>query len=131
MFSIYQKIPENSGNFSGKCLSVKNVFRLTHTFHSFSDSRLRPMSFPPKLAIDSCVSVRSSRYEARGEFGEHERCVRVARGVAESNSSFLIQRFSRGLSWYVRRGCLHGGRKILHSNNYRFVCEFVLEYYSN
>ena len=34
-------------------------------------------------------AVRSSRYEARGKFGEHERCVRVARGVAESNSSFL------------------------------------------
>ena len=34
-------------------------------------------------------SVRSSRYEARGKFGEHERCVRVARGLAESNSSFL------------------------------------------
>ena len=24
-----------------------------------------------------------------GRFGEHERCVRVAQGVAESNSSFL------------------------------------------
>ena len=35
------------------------------------------------------VSVRSSRYEARGKFGGHERCVRVARGVAESTSSFL------------------------------------------
>ena len=35
------------------------------------------------------TAVRSSRYEARGKFGEHERCVRVARGVAESNSSFL------------------------------------------
>ena len=42
-----------------------------------------------------------------------------------------IQLFSRGLSWYFRRGCLHGRRKILHSNNYRFDCEFVLEYYSN
>ena len=41
------------------------------------------------LTIGSHVSVRSSRYEARGKFGEHERCVRVARGVAESNSSFL------------------------------------------
>ena len=39
--------------------------------------------------IGSYVSVRSSRYEARGKFGEHERCVKVARGVAESNSSFL------------------------------------------
>ena len=26
-----------------------------------------------KLTIGSCVSVRSSRYEARGKFGEHER----------------------------------------------------------
>ena len=34
-------------------------------------------------------AVSSSRYEARGKFGEHERCVRVARGVADSNSSFL------------------------------------------
>ena len=42
-----------------------------------------------KLTISSYVGVRSSRYEARGKFGEHERCVRVARGVAESNSSFL------------------------------------------
>ena len=33
--------------------------------------------------------MRSSRYEAHGKFGEHERCVKVARGVAESNSSFL------------------------------------------
>ena len=31
----------------------------------------------------------SSGYEAHGKFGEHERCVRVARGLAESNSSFL------------------------------------------
>ena len=42
-----------------------------------------------------------------------------------------IQLFSRGLSWYVHRGYLHGERKILHSNNYRFDCVFVLEYYSN
>ena len=27
--------------------------------------------------------------DARGNFGEHERTVRVARGAAESNSSFL------------------------------------------
>ena len=33
--------------------------------------------------------MRSSRYEAHGKFGEHERCVKVARGVAESNSRFL------------------------------------------
>ena len=33
--------------------------------------------------------MRSSRFEARGKFGEHKRCVRVARGAAESNSNFL------------------------------------------
>ena len=42
-----------------------------------------------KLTIGSYVSVRSSRYETRGKFGEHERYVRVARGVAESNSNFF------------------------------------------
>ena len=42
-----------------------------------------------QLTIDSYISVRSSRYEARGKFGEHERCIRVARGIAKSNSSFL------------------------------------------
>ena len=34
--------------------------------------------------------MRSSRYEARGKFGEHERCVRIARGVAENNSSRFL-----------------------------------------
>ena len=41
------------------------------------------------LTIGSYLSVRSSRYEAHRKFGEHQRCVRVAQGVAESNSSFL------------------------------------------
>ena len=42
-----------------------------------------------KLTFGSYVSVRSSRYEARGKFGEYERYARVARGVAESNSNFF------------------------------------------
>ena len=42
-----------------------------------------------KLTISSCVSVRMSRYWARGKFGEQERGVRVARGTASCNSSFL------------------------------------------
>ena len=35
--------------------------------------------------------MHSSGYEACGKFGEHERCVhvRVAQGVAESNSRFM------------------------------------------
>ena len=35
------------------------------------------------------LRVRISSYGARGKFGEHEKCVRVARGAAESNSNFL------------------------------------------
>ena len=31
-----------------------------------------------ELTIGSYVSLRSSRYEARGKFGEHKRYVRVA-----------------------------------------------------
>ena len=42
-----------------------------------------------QLTIGSYISVRSSRYEAHAKFGEHERCVRVARGVAKSNFSYL------------------------------------------
>ena len=42
-----------------------------------------------QLTILSCVSVRMSRYWAREKFREHKRCVRVARGAAESNSSLL------------------------------------------
>ena len=41
------------------------------------------------LTIGSCVSVLSSRYEARDKLGKYERCVRVPRGVAEGNSSLL------------------------------------------
>ena len=42
-----------------------------------------------KLTTGSYISVHSLRYEACRKFGEHKRCVRVAWGVAESNSSFL------------------------------------------
>ena len=35
------------------------------------------------------LSVRYRVMDARGKFGEHERGVRVVRGPAESNSSFL------------------------------------------
>ena len=42
-----------------------------------------------ELTIGSYISVRSSRYEVRRKFGEHERYIRVARGIAKSNSSFL------------------------------------------
>ena len=59
---------------------------------------LFPCKKGPQLTIGSCVSVRSQRYEARGKFGEHERCVRedarVALGYAASNSfaSFVLSK---------------------------------------
>ena len=47
-----------------------------------------------QLTIDSYVSVCSSSYEAREKFGEHERCVRVARDVAEMRKRCV---FSQGI----------------------------------
>ena len=41
------------------------------------------------LRICSCLACVYRVVDARGKFGEHEKCVRVARGAAESNSSFL------------------------------------------
>ena len=41
------------------------------------------------LRIGSCLACVYRVMDARGKFGEHERSVRVAEGVAESNSSFL------------------------------------------
>ena len=41
------------------------------------------------LTIGSCLACVHRVMDARGKFGEHERSVRVARGAAESNSSFL------------------------------------------
>ena len=52
-----------------------------------------------QLTIGSYVSVRSSRYETRGKFGEHERCVRVAGGVARSVALFY---FSFRSFWGVK-----------------------------
>ena len=41
------------------------------------------------LRIYSCLACVFRVMDARGKLGEHEKCVRVARGAAESNSSFL------------------------------------------
>ena len=47
----------------------------------------RPQTFLIKNLL--IVSVRISSSGSRRKFGDHEKCVRVARGAAESNSSFL------------------------------------------
>ena len=42
--------------------------------------------------------------DARGKFGEHEKCVRVARGAAESSSfSIALIEFLFKLDFYTRR----------------------------
>ena len=46
------------------------------------------------LRIGSCLACVYRVMDVRGKFGEHERSVRVARGVAESNSSFFSSSFS-------------------------------------
>jgi len=77
----------------------------------------RPLDY---LTTDSCVSVRSSRYEARGKFGGQERYVRVARGVAESNSSFTSLNYSRNLGNTVYEKHLKDhklGSLLFHSPN--------------
>ena len=65
--------------------------------HAHDVSKQIPREKKIKNVIKQLVytsAVRALRYEARGKFGEHERCVRVARGVAESDSSFLSQEAS-------------------------------------
>ena len=47
----------------------------------------RPLTFLIKNLF--MVSVRISSSGSSRKFGDHEKCVRVARGAAESNSSFL------------------------------------------
>ena len=55
-----------------------------------------------KLTIGSYVSMHSSRYEAHRKFGEHERCIRIAQGIAERNSSFLnALQTSHFISWWT------------------------------
>ena len=41
------------------------------------------------LRICSCLACVYRVMDARGKFGEHEKCVRVARGATEGNYSFL------------------------------------------
>ena len=75
--------------FSSIIIYLWQPFQLPH--NNFEESWVKSLAWywTLQLTIGSYVSVHSSRYEACEKFGEHKRCVRVARGVAESNSSFL------------------------------------------
>ena len=48
-----------------------------------------PCRAKENLRICSCLACVHRVMDARGKFGEHEKCVKVARGAAESSSSFL------------------------------------------
>ena len=75
--------------------SIFNNIGLQTNFFSLCSQHLQLMErsynhiIRIELTIGSYISVRSSRYEAHGKFGELERCIRVSRGIAKSNSSFL------------------------------------------
>ena len=66
----------------------------------------KPMNFRPSgtLTIGSCLACVHRVMDARGKFGEHERSVRVARGAAESNSSFLNSSFMNQLFYNIASG---------------------------
>ena len=53
--------------------------------------------------MGSCLACVYQIMDARGKFGEHEQSVRVARGTAESNSSFKCSpNFpSASIIWYM------------------------------
>ena len=62
-FSIYQNIPENSGDFVGKCLSVKDMFSLTQSYYSFPDSLHRPIYFPPKYKMEAQLLLSNEKLD--------------------------------------------------------------------
>ena len=62
-------------------------------------------------------AVRSSRYEALGKFGEHERCVRVARGVAVRSSAVRSSRYEARGKFGEHERCVRVARGVAESNS--------------
>ena len=58
------------------------------------------------LTVGLYISVRSSRYAALGKFGEHERCLRVARGVLECSPNFPSASYLDERKADVRTSCV-------------------------
>ena len=52
-------------------------------------AKFSKLSFAEKLRICSWLACVYRVMDACGKFGEYEKCVRLARGAAESNSSFF------------------------------------------
>ena len=74
---------------------LKNMFDTNEEYSRVKAYCIRPTHIIAVLVHTSACSHR----DTKEKFGEHERCVRVTRGVAESNSSFLSGKyfFSRDL----------------------------------
>ena len=67
----------------------KIVGRYNVTLGLVNSSYSLPERQAVNLRICSCLACIYRVMDARGKFGEHQRCVRVALGCASSNSSFL------------------------------------------
>ena len=69
---------------------MKQIISLSIVSIAFDTAETRRMNQTlDNLRIGSGLACVYRVMDARGKFGEHERSVRVARGAAESNSSFL------------------------------------------
>ena len=58
------------------------------------------------------LARRSSRHEALGKFGEHERCVRVARGVAVRSSAVRSSRYEARGKFGEHERCVRVARGV-------------------
>ena len=76
--------------------------------------------------IGSCLACVYRVMDARGKFGEHERSVRVARGAAESNSSFNRPFYSCVLSYLAMNASEAGGDLALIQSSQLFSCKCKL-----
>ena len=89
---------------STKCLPLTAFRRTPSSFHNDNPEStedvikdvlekaltcMKKVQYEPYLGIGSCLACVYRIMDAREKFGEHERGVRVARGAAENNSSFL------------------------------------------
>ena len=82
-------ITNNTATYRYQYAGVHTKTKFTHTSTT--------ITYQYQLTIGSCLACVYRVMNARGKFGEHEKSVRVARGAAERNSSFL--RFFRSKAW--------------------------------
>ena len=81
-FTLFLKFESSFNKPKSWWLFKHQKFKVVHT-------TLLGLNCNCKFRIGSCLACVYRVMDARGKFGEHSRSVRVARGAAESNSSFL------------------------------------------